>query len=522
MGGDAANSYDVLPYQGQFIPMTHPDRMATMAVLHGMKPPPVERCRVLELGCTDGGNLLTIAQALPEATFLGLDLSRRQITEGLTVAQAIGADNVELRALDLTEVNDTFGLFDYIICHGVYSWVPESIRRKILQICSRNLASNGVAYLSYNTYPGWFQQGMVRHMLLYHTRGIAEPVKRVQQARALLDFVAREAKPQDGPYAQYLLGLSERFAKFPDTYLFHDYLEEENQPLFFHEIVARAADAGLQYLSHSVFRVEDTRLSAEFQQVIDRLGPDFIRREQYVDFVLNRGFRQSLFCQTGAVIHPSPTPEAVRSLRLIALARPEESDPELGTRSGVQFLTMHGDRLTVDEPLIKAALFALYQRWPLSLGFDDLWGTTREILGRSGTDTDTDRAEFAAKLLRCHLFRLLDLHTFDLPIATDPGQRPRASALARRNAAEGRQIVSLRHHLVTLDKIDLLVIPSLDGTRDEAAIVDQMAALVAEGKLQLSSDSRPISGRAAVHAALGPIVQSSLRRIADQALLMAD
>ena len=131
--------------------MTHPDRMATMAVLHGMKPPAVDRCRVLELGCTDGGNLLAMAQTMPGASFLGIDLSPVQIDQGKAAAQMLGAANVELRTLNLTDVDDSFGLFDYIICHGVYSWVTASVRDKILEICSRNLAPT--AWLTSATIP---------------------------------------------------------------------------------------------------------------------------------------------------------------------------------------------------------------------------------------------------------------------------------------------------------------------------------------------------------------------------------
>jgi methyltransferase-like protein/cyclopropane fatty-acyl-phospholipid synthase-like methyltransferase len=522
MAGSDATSYDTLPYQGNFIPMTHPDRMATMAVLHGMKPPPVERCRVLELGCTDGGNLLTIAQTLPHASLLGVDLSPRQVAEGQATVQALGVGNVELRTLNLTEIDDTYGLFDYIICHGLYSWVTASVRDKILQICAHNLAPNGVAYMSYNVYPGWGQRGMLREMMLYHTQGITDPTAQVQQARALLDFVTRHATPQDGPYARYLREESKKLEKFPDSYLFHDYLAEENQPVYFHEFVAHAVPAGLRYLSHSMFSIEESRLSPEFRQIISRLGSDVVRREQYVDFVLNRTFRQSLLCHAGVRTYESPWPEAVQSLRLVALARPENPMPELLSKAHQPFLTMYGDKLMVDEPLIKAALFALYELWPRSMGFEKLWASTLELLGRSEAAAGADRTEFATKLLECHMMQLVNMQTFDPPIATEPGERPRADALARRNATRAARVISLRNHIAVLEEIDRLVVPLLDGSRDQAAVVDELAGAVAAGKLNLKSDGKPITEPAAVREALVPIVKSSLQRLADQALLIAD
>jgi len=520
MGQDAATSYDRLPYHGNFIPMTHPDRMAAMAVLHGMKPPAVERCRVLELGCTDGGNLLTMAQTMPKASFLGVDLSPVQIAQGKAAAHAIGVANVELLTLNLTEVDDGFGLFDYIICHGIYSWVRASVRDRILQICSRNLALNGVAYVSYNIYPGWHQRRMLREMMLYHVQGITDPTEQVQQARALLEFVVKSATPEDGPYALYLRAESKKFEKFPDTYLFHDYLAEENHPVYFHEFVAHAVSAGLRYLSQAMFSNEETRLSPDARQVISRLGPDVIRREQYIDFVLNRTFRQSLLCHAGLVTCDSPSPEAVRSLRLVAMARPENPTPDLLSDSLEPFLTCYGDKLMTDEPLIKAALLALYLLWPRSASFEELWAATLDLLVRSNVTAPRDGTEFAKTLLLCHMVQLVNLHTFDPPIATEPCERPRAGALASRNAARGERVISLRNHIAVLEEIDRLILPLLDGTRDQAAIVDDLASEVASGKLKLKADGDLIVEPAVVRKALEQTVIFSLQRIACQALLM--
>ena len=144
------------------------------------------------------------------------------------------------------------------------------VRDRILEICKRNLAPNGVAYVSYNTYPGWYQRGMLRAMMVYHTRGITDPTERVRQARAVVDFVARSASPPDGLHAQYLREEHRKVEKHHDTYLFHEYLEADNHPVYFHEFVAHAAQAGLRYLSTAQFRTEEARLSADFQQVISQ------------------------------------------------------------------------------------------------------------------------------------------------------------------------------------------------------------------------------------------------------------
>jgi SAM-dependent methyltransferase len=426
------------------------------------------------------------------------------------------------RTLNLTELDDRIGVFDYIICHGVYSWVPAPVRDRIMEICARNLAPNGVAYISYNIYPGWHFRGMVREMMRYHTQGITDPIAQVQQARALTDLIMRSATPQDGPYASYLREENKKLEKFRDTYLFHEYLEEENHPVYFHEFVAHAATAGLRYLSQAVFAFEEFTLSPDFRQTISRLGSDVIRREQYVDFVLNRAFRQTLLCHTGLTTYEGPMPEAVRSLRLVAMARPENPSPDLLSDAREPFITSYGNTLIIDEPLIKAALMVLYRLWPQSTGFEELWAATLDLLGRSETASEADRGELAAKLLECHRYQLVNFQTFEPPIASEPGGRPRATALTRRTAAGGARIISLRNHIATIEEIDRLVLPLLDGSRDEAAVIEGLASAVAAGKLNLKSDGEPIVEPAAVRWALVPTVRSSLQRIADQALLIGE
>ena len=141
-------SYDELSYPGQAVAQTHPDRLAVMAKLFGMAPAPLSGCRVLELGCASGANLIPMAEQMPDASFVGLDLSSRQIADGQAVIAALGLQNIELKQLDISDANDSLGKFDYIIAHAVYSWVPPEVQDKVLAICNANLAPSGVAYVS--------------------------------------------------------------------------------------------------------------------------------------------------------------------------------------------------------------------------------------------------------------------------------------------------------------------------------------------------------------------------------------
>ena len=159
--------------------------------------------------------------------------------------------------------------------------------------------------------------------------------------------------PRDSLHAEYLLEETKRLENFADTYIFHDYLAEENHPVYFHEFIAHAASAGLRYLSRSIFSLDELRLSSDFRDVISQFGPDVVRREQYVDFVLHRSFRQSLLCHAGLKTYDSPLPEAIRSLRLVAMARPENPAPDLipklASRSSRSMATGFGRRTLAQE-----------------------------------------------------------------------------------------------------------------------------------------------------------------------------
>ncbi len=145
-------SYDEVPYSDYVFPYTHPASVAAVAALFGMRPADPARCRVLELGCWSGANLIPMACDLPGSEFVGIDLSPRQIDHGRRAVAALGLTNIDLRPGSILDVDDRFGRFDYIVCHGVYSWVPAEVREGILAVCKANLAADGVAYVSYNTY----------------------------------------------------------------------------------------------------------------------------------------------------------------------------------------------------------------------------------------------------------------------------------------------------------------------------------------------------------------------------------
>jgi len=172
----SASAFDAVPYRHGAIPETHPARLGAIARMLGRPAAPPDACRVLDLGCAEGMNLLPLAERLPGSTFVGVDFSAGQLATAEQARRAAGIGNAHFVQADLREYEPEAGAYDYVIAHGVYSWVSAEIRERLLAVCARALAPEGVAYVSYNVYPAWGLLGGFREMLRADLVGVKDQV----------------------------------------------------------------------------------------------------------------------------------------------------------------------------------------------------------------------------------------------------------------------------------------------------------------------------------------------------------
>jgi methyltransferase-like protein/2-polyprenyl-3-methyl-5-hydroxy-6-metoxy-1,4-benzoquinol methylase len=468
------NRYDEVPYSFHAFAQTHPDRLTLVAKLFGISTKSIHACRVLELGCGRGGNILPLAEQLPGSEFIGVELSEVQANEAKSLASRAGLTNIDVRHMNILDVDDSMGKFDYIITHGVYSWVPKTVQDKILDICSHNLSDCGVAYVSYNVNPGWHMRGMLRDMMVYHASRFDTPKLRIQQARSVLDFVASNTSDKT-PYGMFLKSEVNMLRNQGDEYLYHEHLSEVNDPIYFYQFAERCAAAGLQYLGESdIAGMFLGHFSDEIVSTVERVASDFIQMEQYLDFLRNRMFRQSLLTHSGLAIDRELKPINLHGLYLSTQLQPEENETN-AQQPGVAF-TRPGvnGKFMANHPFMVAALKMLSDASPGYLAYEQLLIEARRQLDKrtlvAREQYEMENAEWGRAILKLFVNGAVEFHTGPPRFSTSLGATPIASRLARLLAESGDTVTNLAHQTVRLSAFEAKVLQYLDGTNDRDMI----------------------------------------------------
>jgi SAM-dependent methyltransferase len=456
---DTVTSYDQVPYLFTSFPESHPRRLHAVAHLLGLETPPPAECRVLELGCAVGGNIVPMGYSLPKANLIGIDLVASQIETAKKFADGAGVKNVDLRAASITDVNPSWGKFDYIITHGVFSWIPHDVGEKVLQICHEQLTPNGIGYISFNTYPGWHVRMWAREAMLFHVEKIEDPI---QRARAARDFILALAQSPfaSGDKSALLKGEVQYLQGKPESYILHEYLETMNHPFYFRDFAQRIAGHGLQYLGDSL---QNGMVAEEhwgpFKSWVEANRDDLVRLEQYADFVRNRMFRRALVCHADRTIDRKPFAERAESMRAVAFLR------QWAEGNGMsRFEHPRGGRLVTGPGPLRDALITISRRFPHAIPF-------KEVIDAGGAS----RGVLARELLNCWMNGMLELYLEPPATLIEPGERPRASTIARYLAAQNQAPINQRHESIPVDPTQRRLIGLLDGTRTREQLTTDLA-----------------------------------------------
>lgn len=446
---DTVSSYDHVPYLFSSFPESHPRRLQGAAHVLGLETPAPAECRVLELGCAVGGNIVPMAYSLPNARLIGIDLVASQIETAKKFAEASGVKNLDLRAASIAEVTPDWGKFDYIIAHGVFSWIPHDVAEKVLQICAEQLTPNGLAYISFNTYPGWHVRMWAREAMLFRAEQFEDAIEKVRAGRDFIAALAQSPLTSDllKGEVQYLQGKA-------DSYILHEYLERSNHPFYFRDFAARIAEHGLQYLGDAL---QNGMVAADswsaFKNWMGANWDDLMRREQTADFVRNRMFRRALICHGSLRIDRTRMLARAETMQAVAFLRQSAAANGMS-----RFDHLRGGLVTGAGPL-RDALVTISARFPQAI-------SVAEVIDAAGQH----RATLLGELFNCWTNGMLELYR-DPPAVPAHSDKPRASLVARYLVAQNQAPINQRNASVPVDAAQRRFIQLLDGTRTR----DQLA-----------------------------------------------
>ncbi len=482
-------SYDVMPYPSKFFLQTHPDRLATLATLFGMNPAGVETCRVLELGCGNGSNLISHAYNLPDAGFVGVDLAENHIADAKRAAEELNLSNVEFHRMDVMDMSVAqFGKFDYVIAHGLFSWVPDFVREKTLALYREFLNENGVGYLSYNAFPGAHTRQMVQKMMRYHARHFDEPLEKVGKAVSFLAFLGENATEKE-TFAPVLQTELKRHFEHDAADIFHDDLSDLNVAFYFHEFAALLKAHGLQYLAEAELHAMGTQsLSSEAREFIESID-DVIEREQYLDFFRGRIFRQTLFCREAVELNRQPEPPVMNNFLLASSVSAASEHAELATPRREKFVGLKGVGIEIDHPLTKAALVCLGEIWGRAMAFPELLRKAKERIESEGYNTENWDEQFyitSAILLQiCRGTGLIELHLFQPRAASQASEKPKVNRLAAWQLPQANNVLTLLNLDVKVeDEVSRRLLEICDGTRRREELLKDMREFIEQEDIE--------------------------------------
>ncbi len=486
--------YDEAPYTSYPYYQTHPTHLYTLAKLFGIKATPVETARVLELGCASGGNLIPMALHFPKAQFIGIDLSRKELEDGINTINDLKLQNIKMIHQSILDFDIKHGNFDYIICHGVYSWVDKDVRDKIFDVIQKHLSTNGIAFVSYNVFPGWNSVNTIKDLMKWHIQGIKDPFIRVKKARAILEMYVNGFKGEKDFYADFFESELKSINMHNDYYLIHEHLSTINHPVYFTQFMEDANKHKLVYLcdsyiSHEYIDILSQNFAKELNQIedVNVIG-------QHIDFIRNNRFRCSLLCHESQPIDRSMRSRKIEDYYLELSSEPDKPDiteEEIQNNHSLTIFTKIS-HLKVGNPISQMLILILIREKYKPITFDDLCKKISEKVKYKTYDEIKSFVKNNLNLIDVAFAGLIKLTCYPGDHILEITEKPIACPLARYQALKQNFTTNRQHKRVELDVVSRVILPHLDGSKDRNEICKIIRSHVDLATLQILDDKNNI------------------------------
>ncbi len=512
--------YDKVPYESMAFEATHPQNLYAIGKLFGLKPIDYTKAKVLELGCGAGCNLIPMAKLLPNSSFVGIDLSEIQVKQGQELVEDLKLTNINIEKKSILDFSEADGKFDYIIAHGVYSWVPPEVQEKMFEICHTNLSPRGIAYISYNVLPGWNPIKSLREMILYHTKRFSEEGEKIAQMRALLGFIKESLSNSADVYKKYIVEQIDSILKQRDSYLAHEYLELTNSPEYLYQFVERATRHKLKYLADTyVPSMYVGNLPENVQKVLNT-ADDIVRIEQYIDFLSNRRFRQSLLVHEHQVINRKLDPEVTDELYFSTVYVPDNGGQEIKDYSHLKFVTRNekGNEVTTRGEITTAALCALGEfKTPAKIR-----EIAKQAAEKIGREIDKEfLKQIKIEVLRFLLHGVIKFYGGPSPSVAKVSEKPKIYDLASYMARKFVWVPNLHHMAIGTDLGTRILLQYMDGNHTVEQLREKLLDHLEKGDINFNVEGKPVTDKEQQCQIIERFVEQRLEFFLKNALLVA-
>ena len=467
------SDYDKVPYKGAIIPNSFPDHLALCNMWHNGRHSPLQGFHLTELGCGDGANLLPMAFYHPDSTFMGIDIAESGLSRAREGARQIGLHNIQFMQKDICEIEQAEVVqCDYIIAHGLYSWVSDDIREAILQFCGNGLSATGLAFISYNAQPGWASRGLVRDILLRSASVQQAAIEdKASKAIEVASELLQAIPSRDYAYAVLLAEELERVRDGKPFYVFHEYLEEFNQGFWLRDFIERARQNNLNYVCDAQFSQWEGQVPKELKHSLSQAGLDPIEQEETADLLCNRYFHASILCRSDVPGESMSHPKILEQVSIASSLR-ADSDPFDLTEGVVElFIGSHGQEIILDVSIIKAAVVLLAAQWPIGMQLNNLFQqASRLLLEHEHKVLEDAQSQLTEELITLFEAGVINLRLQQLNNSRDLPEYPRLHALARYEIRHRDALTTPYHLPISLNDQFLEVVSDMDGNKSTKEI----------------------------------------------------
>ncbi len=518
------NDYDEIPYESNPYAQSHPEHLRTLGFLFGMDPVSMDKARILELGCSSGGNIIPMAYYSPGSKIIGIDSSKVQIELANSCVKDLGLKNIEFKCCSIADLDGSLGKFDYIIVHGIFSWVPIEIRKKIFEVCGKLLTEQGIAYISYNRLPGWNMVKSIRDMMLYHGSFFTNIHEKINQSKVFLNFVSSSLDGQQSPFALFLKQEMKLLEKQPDSYLRHDHLEEINQPYYFYEFMTEANGYGLQYLADS--KVSSMFLGNMPPKVIEQLSVinDIVRLEQYMDFIYNRRFRTTLLCRNNVSLNRSLTADDINKFYLIFKIIPEKPLSTIDLNNKKEDLKFYYNNtemsVSTTSPTMKAILYTFAENVINPLKVESIIELASKKIKNSAEQIKVD---LLTQGMQFFLKGLIDISLVSNVHIKQIPSKPKVSQLTKYQVEKTPNlwVTNNKHERISINFFDKYALRYMDGSISKDQIILKVIENhVNNGEVTLSKDNKKIEDKIEIKKELELFMEQTLERLLQNCLFV--